>query len=81
MAVLVPEFELERVRAETAFERIESYPEYPGLEHPMAFLARVPRDLGIRDAVGADNDGYPGVLGYRGRAERGRGAPSPRSAR
>ena len=26
MAVLVPEFELQRVRAETAFERIESYP-------------------------------------------------------
>src|SRR5919112_6810841 len=35
MAAFVPEFEVERVRAETAFERIESYPEYPGIEHPM----------------------------------------------
>ena len=35
MAVFVPEFEVDRVRAETDFERIESYPEYPGLEHPM----------------------------------------------
>ena len=34
-AIFVPEFEVERTRAEAAFERIESYPEYPGLEHPM----------------------------------------------
>src|SRR5262245_45866782 len=40
-AVFVPEFEVERTRAETAFERIESYPEYPGIEHPMSILARV----------------------------------------
>ena len=48
------------------FERIESYPEYPGLEHPMLLLARVLRDLGIAGAVGADQDGYPGILGYQG---------------
>jgi Xaa-Pro aminopeptidase len=62
----VPEFEVERVRAETAFERIESYPEYPGIEHPMHILAGVLADLGIRDAIGADQDGYPGILGYEG---------------
>ena len=67
-AVFVPEFEVERVRAETAFERVESYPEYPGREHPMRILQRVLRDLGIRDGVGADDDGYPGILGYRGPA-------------
>ena len=66
MVVFVPEFEVERVRAETAFERVESYPEYPGLEHPMRILARVLGDLGIADAIGADQDGYPGILGYRG---------------
>ena len=64
--MFVPEFEVERVRAETDFERIESYPEYPGFEHPMRILARVLADLGIRDAVGADQDGYPGILGYEG---------------
>ena len=68
MAVLVPEFEVERVRAETAFERVESYPEYPGVEHPMRILARVLADLGIRGAIGADQDGYPGILGYQGPA-------------
>lgn len=67
-AVFVPEFEVARTRAETAFERIESYPEYPGLEHPMAILARVLADLGIRDPIAADGDGYPGILGYRGPA-------------
>ncbi len=65
-AVFVPEFEVERTRAEADFARIESYPEYPGLEHPMAIFARVLADRGIRDSIGADNDGYPGILGYKG---------------
>ena len=67
-AVFVPEFEVERTRAETSFERIESYPEYPGVDHPMAIFARVLADMGIRDAIGADEDGYPGILGYQGPA-------------
>jgi Xaa-Pro aminopeptidase len=65
-AVFVPEFEVERTRAETAFARIESYSEYPGIEHPMAIFVRLLADLGIRDAIGADQDGYPGILGYKG---------------
>jgi Xaa-Pro dipeptidase len=65
-AVFVPEFEVERTRAEADFARIESYPEYPGTEHPMSIFARVLADLGIRDAIGADQDGYPGILGYKG---------------
>jgi Xaa-Pro dipeptidase len=68
MVAFVPEFEVERVRAETAFERVESYPEYPGFEHPMRIFARVLDDLGIRDAIAADGDGYPGILGYQGPA-------------
>jgi Xaa-Pro dipeptidase len=65
-AVFVPEFEVERTRAEANFARIESYPEYPGIEHPMSIFARVLADLGIKGAIGADNDGYPGILGYKG---------------
>jgi Xaa-Pro aminopeptidase len=68
MMVFVPEFEVERVRAETAFERIESYPEYPGVEHPMPILGRVLADMGITGSIGADQDGYPGILGYQGPA-------------
>ena len=66
LAVFVPEFEVERVRAETEFERVESYPEYPGVEHPLRILARVLRDMGVTGAIGADQDGYPGILGYQG---------------
>jgi Xaa-Pro aminopeptidase len=65
-AIFVPEFEVERTRAEADFARVESYPEYPGVEHPMAILARVVADLGLREAIGADQDGYPGILGYQG---------------
>jgi Xaa-Pro aminopeptidase len=65
IVAFVPEFEVERVRAETTFERVESYPEYPGVEHPMQILARVLAHLGI-GAAGADQDGYPGILGYAG---------------
>ncbi len=68
MVVFVPAFEVERVRAETAFERVESYPEYPGIEHPMRILGRVLDGLGISGSIGADQDGYPGILGYQGPA-------------
>ena len=67
-SIFVPEFEVERTRAESAFARIESYPEYPGREHPMLALARVAADLGLRGTIAADSDGYPGILGYRGPA-------------
>src|SRR5205085_12177330 len=65
-AVFVPEFEVERTRDETTFERIESYPEYPGREHPIRILARVLADLGLAGTIAADEDGYPGILGYQG---------------
>src|SRR3954447_17446428 len=67
-AIFVPEFEVARTREEAAFERIESYAEYPGLEHPMIILARLVADLGISEKIAADEDGYPGILGYRGPA-------------
>ncbi len=65
-AIFVPEFEVERTRAEASFDRIEAYPEYPGLEHPMRIFARVVADLGLDGRIAADQDGYPGILGYQG---------------
>ncbi len=32
----------------------------------MSIFVRVLADLGIKDAIGADQDGYPGILGYKG---------------
>ena len=68
LAVFVPEFEVDRVRAETVFERVESYPEYPGLEHPMRVLRGVLLEMGMTGPLAADQDGYPGILGYQGPA-------------
>jgi Xaa-Pro dipeptidase len=65
-AAFVPEFEVARVREEARFDRVESYPEYPGVEHPMHILGRVLGDMGITGTIGADQDGYPGILGYEG---------------
>jgi len=67
-AIFVPEFEVARTREEAGFERIESYGEYPGLEHPMLILGRVLADLGLAGQIAADQDGYPGILGYQGPA-------------
>jgi Xaa-Pro aminopeptidase len=64
--IFVPEFEVERTHAEATFDRVAWYSEYPGVEHPMLSIAAVLADLGIRDAIGADRDGYPGILGYHG---------------
>jgi Xaa-Pro dipeptidase len=66
LVAFVPAFEVERVQAEAGFDRVESYPEYPGLEHPMRILARVLAKLGVTGSIAADQDGYPGILGYRG---------------
>jgi Xaa-Pro dipeptidase len=66
LVVFVPAFEVERVRAEADFDRVESYPEYPGLEHPMRILASVLANLGVAGSIAADQDGYPGILGYQG---------------
>jgi Xaa-Pro aminopeptidase len=65
-AAFVPEFEVARVRAETDLDRVEPYPEYPGYEHPMRILARLLADMGIVRTIAADQDGYPGILGYQG---------------
>ena len=63
LTAFVPEFEVARTEEEGNFDRVESYPEYPGPEHPMRLLARL-----LEGPVAADQDGYPGILGYEGPA-------------
>ncbi len=67
-AMLVPRLEVEHARAQTGFARIDSYVEYPGNPHPMTTLERLLADLGLRQRVAADHDGYPWIFGYRGPA-------------
>jgi Xaa-Pro dipeptidase len=63
LTAFVPGFELARTEAEGHFDRVEQYAEYPGEEHPMTALARI-----VSGPLAADQDGYPGILGYEGPA-------------
>jgi Xaa-Pro dipeptidase len=67
-AMFVPRLELEHARMQTGFERVDHYVEYPDNPHPMAILKRMLDDMGIGGTIGADSDGYPWVMGYRGPA-------------
>jgi len=66
--MLVPRLELEHAQANTAVQEIVSYDEYPGERHPMEALRELCDAMGVRGRIGADNDGYPRVFGYRGPA-------------
>src|SRR5919108_2519072 len=65
-AMLVPRLEVEHARGATGIERIGHYDEYPGDPRAEAALAELLADLGIAGRIGADQDGYPWILGYRG---------------
>lgn len=65
-ALFVPRLEVEHVGAKTGFERVDSYLEYPGEEHPMSGLVATMADMGLTGKVAADTDGYPWVYGYEG---------------
>ncbi len=62
----VPRLEAEHARANALVGRVDYYLEYPSTPHPMQGLWAVMADMGVQDEVGADQDGYPWVWGYRG---------------
>lgn len=65
-AMFVPRLEVEHARSNAFAERVDHYLEYPHDPHPMEIFKRTLDDLGIRGRIGADHDGYPWMLGYRG---------------
>ena len=64
--MLVPRLEVEHAAANAAVQEVAHYDEYPGDRHPLESLLELLAALGIRGRLGADHDGYPWVLGYRG---------------
>jgi Xaa-Pro dipeptidase len=64
--MLVPRLELEHAQANAALSEIAHYDEYPGERHPLHGLVELLDALGVHGSIGADNDGYPWVFGYRG---------------
>jgi Xaa-Pro dipeptidase len=65
-ALVVPRLEVEHARSKGAIDRIEHYDEYPGEPRAERMLEGVLADLGLAGTIGADQDGYPWILGYRG---------------
>jgi Xaa-Pro aminopeptidase len=65
-ALVVPRLEVEHAEARSTFDRVEHYLEYPGDPRAEDVLERTLADLGLTGAIGADQDGYPWILGYRG---------------
>jgi Xaa-Pro dipeptidase len=64
--LLVPRLELEHAQAKSSVDRVEHYLEYPGDPRPETVLAETLAGMGLTGTVGADQDGYPWILGYRG---------------
>jgi Xaa-Pro dipeptidase len=65
-ALVVPRLELEHAQAKSTIDRVEHYPEYPGEPRAETALTAALEALGVSGRIGADQDGYPWILGYRG---------------
>ncbi len=65
-ALVVPRLEVEHAEAKAIFDRVEQYDEYPGEPRAEGAIERALAALGLSGKIGADQDGYPWILGYRG---------------
>lgn len=66
--LFVPRLEVEHAQANALIERVEHYLEYPDDPHPMVKFGEMLKGMGVVGRIGADDDGYPWILGYRGPA-------------
>jgi Xaa-Pro dipeptidase len=65
-ALVVPRLEVEHAEAKAIFDRVEHYDEYPGEPRAETAIERGLSALGLSGKIGADQDGYPWILGYQG---------------
>jgi Xaa-Pro aminopeptidase len=64
--LFVPRLEMEHAAGNALVDRVDYYLEYPFQPRPEQIFKDVLNDLGITGDYGADQDGYPWILGYRG---------------
>jgi Xaa-Pro aminopeptidase len=64
--MFVPRLELEHAKANVQGGRVDYYLEYPDIPHPMHGFKKMLQEMGFNGVIGADHDGYPWILGYRG---------------
>jgi len=65
-ALFVPRLEIEHAQANALINRVDHYIEYPYKPRPYEFLKNTLNEMNISGDYGADKDGYPWILGYRG---------------
>jgi Xaa-Pro dipeptidase len=65
-ALVVPRLEVEHAEAKATVDRVEHYLEYPGDPRSEDAIQRALATLDVGGTIGADQDGYPWILGYRG---------------
>ncbi len=65
-AMFVPRLELEHAQANALIDRVDHYIEYPYTGHPMIAFQTMLDEMDVKAPVGADEDGYPWIFGYRG---------------
>ena len=64
--LFVPRLELEHAESNATIDKVVSYVEYPYDPHPVKILIDFLVEMGIKQRIGSDHDGYPWILGYRG---------------
>ena len=64
--LVVPRLEVEHAESRSTLDRVEHYLEYPGDPRAEDVLTKAFADAGLTGRIGADQDGYPWILGYRG---------------
>lgn len=65
--MFVPALEHEHTEMHAYVDQVHSYPEYPGIRHPMEYLKDVLTEYQfVGKKVGIDADGYGSPMGYRG---------------
>jgi len=64
--LFVPRLEVEHAQSLALTDRVDHYEEYPYQVHPMVRFQDMLQNMGIQGETGADHDGYPWILGYRG---------------
>jgi len=65
-ALVVPRLEVEHAESKATLDRVEHYLEYPGEPRAEEAISATLKALGLSGKIGADQDGYPWILGYRG---------------
>lgn len=67
-ALFVPRLESEHAKQNALIDRVTHYLEYPYTPHPSQILKELLAEMGLTDrgVIGADQNGYPWVFGYRG---------------